>query len=204
MNIYCVEQNYGVDKQDREEPVTSELAVFIKPSEALSPPGAILHYPDFDKCSLYVQCEIVVRLSANGQNISAGEAANYYDAFTTGINFTQINVEDAREGKKVPWEMVKGFTHSSVIGEWFPASSVTDIRDINFCLYNNREMVQIGNSEWMIHDLNTLVSLISQNYVLEKGDIIFTGTPIGLGEVFKGDHLEAFWEDDTAVEVSIG
>ena len=203
MKIFCVEQNYGVDKQDREARVPGELSVFVKPPEALLPPDTAFHYPDFDKCRLYIQSEIVVRISAGGQNIPPEKAAEHYDAFTTGINLTQINLEDARQGKQVPWETVKAFTHSSIVGEWFPTTPFTDTRDINFCLYNNREMVQIGNSDWMILDLPTLLSKISEMYILEKGDIIFTGTPIGLGEVFKGDHLEAFWEDDTAVEFQI-
>ena len=203
MNIYCIEQNYFTHKREREDYIYSDPAIFIKPAEALLSPGSSLKYSGFEDHRLYAQSEIVLRISKNGKDIPESAAINYYDFVTTGINFIQMDIHDVLNGLIVPWEKVNAWPNSSVIGEWFPASSMSNIQDVNFCLYSNREMVQLGNSELIIHDFHSLISIISKTHELKKGDIIFTGTPIGIGEVFHGDSLESFFEDDTAVELTI-
>lgn len=202
MNIFCIEQNYFTHKREKENHIFSDPAIFIKSSSALLS-GSEFTYPGFEDNRLYVQSELVVRISKAGKNISESEAINYYDAVTTGINFIQMDIHDVLNGNIVPWGKVHAWLNSSVIGEWFPAFSIDNIREVNFCLYNNREMVQLGNSELMIHDFHSLISIISKSYELKEGDIIFTGTPVGIGEVFQGDKLEAFFEDDTAVELEV-
>lgn len=203
MNIYCIEQNYLTNKREREGHIYSDPAIFIKPETALLPAGSSLNYKDFEDHRLYSQSELVLRISKNGKDIPESEAINYYNSVTTGINFIQMDIHDVLNELIVPWEKVNAWAGSSVIGEWFPASAIGNIRDVNFCLYSNREMLQLGNSELMIHDFHSLISFISKSYELKEGDIIFTGTPIGIGEVFAGDSLEAFFEDDTAVELTI-
>ncbi len=202
MNIFCIEQNYFTHKKEKENHVFSDPAIFIKTSSALLA-DTNFQYPGFEDNRLYVQSELVLRICKKGKDISESEAINYYDAVTTGINFIQMDIHDALNGIIVPWEKVHAWPNSSVIGEWFPASTMSNIRDVNFCLYNNREMAQLGNSELMIHDFHSLISIISKTYELDEGDLIFTGTPIGIGEVFQGDKLEAFFEDDTAVELEV-
>ena len=203
MNIYCIEQNYFTNKREKEDYIYTDPAIFKKPAEALLAPGLSLKYSGFEDHRLYAQSELVLRISKDGKDISEPDAINYYDAVTTGINFIQMDIHDVLNGNIVPWEKVHAWPDSSVIGEWFPASAINNIRDTNFCLYNTREMVQLGNSELMIHDFHSLMSIISKSYELKVGDIIFTGTPIGIGEVFQGDKLEAFLEDDTAVELEV-
>ena len=202
MNIFCIEQNYFTHKREREDFTFPEPDIFIKPSIALLS-GTDFKYTGFEDNRLYAQAELVLRISKRGKDITEAEAINYYDAVTTGINFIQMDIHDVLNSIIVPWEKIHAWPNSSVIGEWFPASSIDTIRDVNFCLYNNREMVQLGNSELMIRDFHSLISIISKTYELNEGDIIFTGTPIGIGEVFQGDNLEAFFEDDTAVELAI-
>lgn len=203
MNIYCVEQNYFTNKREIEGYIYSDPAIFIKPETALLPPGSSLNYHGFEDHRLYSQSELVLRISKNGKDIPESQAINYYNSVTTGINFIQMDIHDVLNALIVPWEKVNAWPGSSVIGEWFPATSISNIHDINFCLYSNREMLQLGNSELMIQDFHSLISFISKNYELKEGDIIFTGTPIGIGEVFAGDSLEAFFEDDTAVELTV-
>ncbi len=203
MNIYCIEQNYFTNKREREDYNYSDPSIFLKPAEALFVPHASFQYPGFEDNRLYVQSELVLRISKDGKDIPESEAINYYDAVSTGINFIQMDIQDVLNSLVVPWQKVHAWPNSSVIGEWFPASSFDSIRDINFCLYSNREMVQLGNSELMMHDFHSLIFHVSKSYKLKKGDIIFTGTPIGIGEVFQGDSLEAFFEDDTAVEMEV-
>lgn len=202
MTIFCIEQNYFSNKREKEFPVIPDPEIFIKPSSALFS-GTEFRYAGFEDNRLYAQSELVLRISKSGKNVSEFEAINYYDAVSTGINFIQMDIQDVLNGITVPWEKVHAWPNSSVIGEWFPATSIDNIREINFCLYNNREMVQLGNSELMIRDFDSLISILSKSYELNEGDIIFTGTPIGIGEVFQGDKLEAFFEDDTAVELEI-
>lgn len=203
MTIYCIEQNYFTNKRERENHVYSDPAIFIKPSEALIQAETSFQYSGFEDHQLYAQSELVLRISKDGKDIPETDAINFYDAVTTGINFIQLDIQDVLNEQIVPWEKVNAWPGSSVVAEWFPASSMDSIRDVNFCLYKNREMVQLGNSELMIHDFHSLISIISRTYELKKGDIIFTGSPIGVGEVFQGDNLEAFFEDDTAVELGI-
>jgi 2-keto-4-pentenoate hydratase/2-oxohepta-3-ene-1,7-dioic acid hydratase in catechol pathway len=203
MNIFCIEQNYLAHKRERENITAGEPIIFIKPQSALLPTDTPFQYNKFDDNRLYAQCEIVLRISANGKDISEVDTVNYYDAISTGVNFTSIDIHDELNGINVPWEEAKAWNNSSMIGIWMPAQDFKNKKDINFCLYKNREMLQLGNSELMINDFEKIISTISRQHNLNAGDIIFTGTPVGIGEVFKGDQLEAFIEDDTVLEFEV-
>lgn len=203
MTIFCIEQNYLSHKRERELENKNELSVFIKPEIALLPKGSDLKFSEIKTSKLFAQCEIVIKISADGKNISEADAGNYYDSISTGINFTKINIQDEISGAIVKWEDAKAWPHSSAIGEWFNAVDFKNPHDINFCLYQNREMGQMANTDLMIADLNKIISTISAEYALHKDDIIFTGSPYGICELFTGDKLEAFLEDDSALEFEI-
>lgn len=203
MNIFCIEQNYLAHKRERESVISGEPIIFVKPQTALLLPDTAFKYEDFDENKLYIQSEIALRISANGKDIQEKNASNFYDSITVGVSFTAINIHDELNGIEAPWEKAKAWDHSSAIGNWMPIHEFRNKNDINFCLYKNREMVQLGNSELMIHDFDKIISSISKSYSLNVGDIIFTGTPLGVGEVFTGDKLEAFIEDDTLLEFEI-
>lgn len=202
MNIYCIEQNYLSHKREREEN-KNEPVVFVKPENALLPKGSDLNFEDPESFKLYAQCEIVLKISADGSNIPEAEADKYFDSITTGINFTRINIHDELSGAIVKWKDAKAWPHSSSIGEWFNAADFKNPNEMDFCLYKNREMGQMGNTDLMIYNFNKIISLISSQYALQKGDIIFTGAPLGICELLEGDKLEAFLEDDTALEFEI-
>jgi 2-keto-4-pentenoate hydratase/2-oxohepta-3-ene-1,7-dioic acid hydratase in catechol pathway len=203
MNIFCIEQNYLAHKRERENVISGEPIIFVKPQTALLLPDTTFKYEDFDDNKLYIQSEIALRISANGKDIDEKNASNFYDSITVGVSFTAINIHDELNGIEASWQEAKGWNHSSVIGNWIPIHEFRNKNDINFCLYKNREMVQLGNSELMIYDFDKIISSISKSYPLNVGDIIFTGTPLGVGEVFTGDKLEAFIEDDTLLEFEI-
>ncbi|HEY9362113.1 MAG TPA: fumarylacetoacetate hydrolase family protein [Chitinophagaceae bacterium] len=203
MNIFCIEQNYLAHKRERENVIAGEPIIFVKPQTALLLPDTTFKYEDFDENKLYIQSEIALKISAKGKNISEDKAANYYDAITVSINFTAIDIHDELNGIEASWKKAKAWNHSSVVGNWMPIHEFRNKNDINFCLYKNREMVQLGNSELMIYNFDKLISSISKVYSLNIGDIVFTGTPVGVGEVFAGDKLEAFIEDDTLLEFEI-
>lgn len=203
MNIFCIEQNYLAHKRERENVISGEPIIFVKPQTALLLPDTSFKYEDFDDNKLYIQSEIALRISANGKDIDEKNASNFYDSITVGVSFTAINIHDELNGIEASWQKAKAWNHSSVIGNWIPIHEFRNKNDINFCLYKNREMVQLGNSELMIHDFDKIISSISKSYPLNVGDIIFTGTPLGVGEVFTGDKLEVFIEDDTLLEFEI-
>ena len=196
INIFCIEQNYFAHKREQRNEISTEPIIFVKPQSALLQTSAPFSYPKFAN-ELYCGCELVLRISENGKDIDEKLAGNYYDAITVGINFTALDNRDELKEEELFWEKVKAWDNSSVAGMWMPATNFKNKKDINFCLYKNRKLVQLGNSELMIHNFDTIISCISKSFPLNIGDLIFTGTPVGIGELAAGDKLEAFLEDDS-------
>lgn len=203
MNIYCIEQNYYGHKRERENFVQGDPVIYVKTENGLLPTGDDFIFDQFNDRKLYCQVELVIKISKSGKNISEEEAPLYYDKITTGINFTSIDIHDELNDLEVPWQEAKGWSHSSVGGIWFPVTDFRNKNDINFCLYRNREMLQMANSELMMYNFSKIIAAISKNYSIQEGDLIFTGSPAGGGELFEGDQLEAFLEDDSVLEFEI-
>lgn len=191
--IYCIEQNFGTQAQPQ---------IYRKKSNALASLDGIYPFKKFDDFALYAQCDLVIKINQDGENISEKDAHQFYDEITVGIGFTALDIHDELNGIQVTWESAKDWENSCIIGEWFPMNAFKDIRDINFCGYKNREMMQMGNSESMTKNFNEIIALVSNQYPLQKGDLIFTGG-IGMTEVFSGDAIELFLEDDTTLEFEI-
>jgi 2-keto-4-pentenoate hydratase/2-oxohepta-3-ene-1,7-dioic acid hydratase in catechol pathway len=164
--------------------------------------GTSFSYPNFTN-ELYCGCELVLRICKNGKDINEKQAGNYYDAITVGINFTALYNRDKLNEEELSWAQAKAWNNSSIAGEWIPAINFKNKKDINFCLYKNRELLQLGNSELMIHNFDTIISCISKSFLLNTGDLIFTGTPVGIGELAAGDKLEVFIEDDSLLEFDV-
>ncbi|MEP6950256.1 MAG: fumarylacetoacetate hydrolase family protein [Ginsengibacter sp.] len=202
MNIFCIEQNYFVHKQEQRNKISGEPVIFVKPQGSLLPPGAAFSYPGFAN-ELYCGCELVLRICQNGKDLQERLAGNYYDSISVGINFTALNNRHELNEEQLSWEEAKAWNNSSVTSEWKPVIDFRDKSDINFCLYKNRELVQLGNSGLMINDFDAIISGISKSFPLHTGDLIFTGTPAGMGKLVAGDKLEAFIEDDSLLEFNI-
>ena len=145
----------------------------------------------------------MLRISKNGKYIQDKFAGKYYDAITTGIDFTARDIQNELKAKGLPWEKAKAWDNSAVIGKWVPIANIKNKKDINFCLYKNKELVQQGNSANMIHSFDTIISYISNYFSVNIGDVIFTGTPAGVGELVVGDELEAFIEDDSMFTLEV-
>ena len=143
-----------------------------------------------------------MRISKNGKYIQEKFASKYYDAITAGIDFTARDIQNQLKEKGLPWEKAKAWDNSAVIGKWTPLTNIKNKKDINFCLYKNKELVQQSNSSMMIHNFDEIVAYISNYFSVNIGDVIFTGTPAGVGEVVVGDELEGFIEDDSAVRIN--
>jgi len=202
MNIFCIEQNYYLPQHERPGDGTAKPVIFLKPQSSLWQPGASFRYPIFAH-ELYCGCELILRISKNGRNIPAELARNYYDAISVGINFTALYDPDDLSREELTWEQAKAWDHSSVEGLWMPAENFNNVHDINFCLYKNRTLVQLGNSASMVHDFDTIIAGVSTSFRVNPGDIVFTGTPVGSAQILAGDKLEAFIEDDSVIEFDV-
>jgi 2-keto-4-pentenoate hydratase/2-oxohepta-3-ene-1,7-dioic acid hydratase in catechol pathway len=200
MNIFCIEQNYFGHRREQRIEIPGEPVIFMKPQSALLQAGTPFSYPNFAN-ELYCGCELVLHISENGKDIEEKLAGNYYDSISVGINFTTLdNLDELREEN---WENAKAWDNSSVAGMWMPVTDFRDKKDINFCLYKNRELMQLGNSGLMINNFDKIISSISKSFPVNTGDLIFTGTPAGIGKLVAGDKLEAFIEDDSLLEFDI-
>jgi 2-keto-4-pentenoate hydratase/2-oxohepta-3-ene-1,7-dioic acid hydratase in catechol pathway len=202
MQIFCVEQNYFSNKGEQINGVRKAPLIFTKPYTALLQEGAAFIYPEFAN-ELYCGCELVLRISTSGKNIDEKFATNFYDAITVGINFIAFDNNAESIEEELFWQKTKAWNNSSVTGKWLQANDFNNKQNINFCLYRNREMVQLCNSHLMIYNFSKIISIISNSYSLNIGDLIFTGTQVNIGELLTCDKLEAFIEDDSMLEFEI-
>ncbi len=194
MKIFCVGRNYTAHAEELGNEIPDEPIIFMKPKSALLQPHAPFYYPEFTN-ELHYECELVLRVSKNGKYIQEKFASKYYDAVTTGIDFTARDIQEELKAKGLPWEKAKAWDNSAVIGKWIPFTEIKNKKDINFCLYKNKELAQQGNASNMVHNFDNLVAYISNFFSVNIGDVIFTGTPAGVGEAVVGDELEGFLED---------
>lgn len=202
MKIICVGRNYAEHAKELNNELPTEPVLFMKPKNALLQNNHPFYYPDFTD-NLHYECELVLRVCKNGKHIQEKFADKYYDAISVGIDFTARDLQDKQKAKGLPWEISKSFDNSAVVGKFMPITPETDKKDINFCLYKNKEIVQQGNTKDLIFTFDFLLSYISKYFTLNIGDLIFTGTPAGVGPVEIGDTLEAFIENDSLLEFMV-
>ena len=202
MKIFCIGRNYAAHAEELGNEVPDEPIVFMKPKSALLQSHTPFYYPEFTN-ELHYECELVLRISKNGKYIQERFANKYYDAITVGIDFTARDVQNELKEKGLPWEKAKAWDNSAVIGKWTPMQNIKNKKDILFSLKKNGEMVQEGNSSLMIHSFDKLVSYISNYFSINIGDLIFTGTPAGVGECVVGDELEGFLDQESQFKMDI-
>jgi 2-keto-4-pentenoate hydratase/2-oxohepta-3-ene-1,7-dioic acid hydratase in catechol pathway len=202
MKIFCIGRNYVAHAKELGNEIPDEPVVFMKPKSALLQPHTPFYYPEFTN-ELHYECELVLRISKNGKYIQEKFASKYYDAVTTGIDFTARDIQNELKEKGLPWEKAKSWDNSAAIGKWILLSNIKNKKDINFCLYKNKELVQQSNSGLMIHNFDKIVSYISSFFSVNIGDLVFTGTPAGVGELVVGDELEAFIEDESLMQLDV-
>ncbi|GAC1420517.1 MAG: fumarylacetoacetate hydrolase family protein [Flavisolibacter sp.] len=191
MKIFCVGRNYSEHAKELGNDIPDEPVIFMKPKSALLQAHTPFYYPEFTN-ELHYECELVLRVSKNGKYIQEKFANKYYDAVTTGIDFTARDIQNELKAKGLPWEKAKAWDNSAAIGKWINFSELKNKKEIQFGLYKNKELVQKGNSKDMIYDFDYLVSYISNFFSVNIGDLVFTGTPKGVGEIVVGDEIEGF------------
>ncbi len=202
MKIICVGRNYADHAKELGNSIPDEPVLFMKPKSALLQSHTPFYYPEFTN-ELHYECELVLRVCKNGKYIQAKHAFNYYDAITVGIDFTARDIQDELKKKGLPWEKAKAFDNSAVVGKFIEMTPGFNRKSINFSLLKNKEKVQEANSSQMIFSIDTIIENISNYFSLNIGDIIFTGTPAGVGECVVGDVLEGFIEKQNLFSVEV-
>lgn len=202
MKILAVGWNYlDHNKELNQGNLPKQPVIFMKPETSLLRDNKPFFLPDFSSQIDY-ETEIVLRISKMGKNISEKFADRYYDAIGLGIDFTARDLQNEFKANGTPWELCKAFDNSAPISQFLPKEDF-NLSNLNFSLNINGEMVQKGNTKDMIFSPEKIISFVSRFFTLKTGDLIFTGTPVGVGPVKIGDHLEGFIEDQKLLDFSI-
>ena len=202
MKLICIGRNYAahIEELQNEKPATPIL--FIKPDSAILPKQQNFYIPEFSN-DVHYEVELLVKIKKVGKHIATQFAHTYYDEIGLGIDFTARDLQSKLKSKGLPWEKAKGFDGAAVIGEWRHKSKYENLDNLNFTLLKNRKIVQNGNTSLMLWNIDELIAYVSTYFMLKKGDILFTGTPSGVGEVSPNDYLQGFIENEQLFEVNI-
>jgi len=202
MKIICIGRNYAAHAKELNNPVPTEPVVFLKPDTALLAKGMPFFYPSFSK-DVHYEAELVVKINRVGKNISQKFAHKYYSELTVGIDFTARDLQTKYKEKGLPWERAKAFDGSAPVGKFVSKEKFQDLNDLNFSLTINGENKQQGNTTNMLFSIDAIIEYISQFFTLKIGDLIFTGTPEGVGPIFINDRFEAFIEEEKVLDLKI-
>lgn len=202
MKIFCVGRNYVEHAKELNNEVPAEPVIFLKPKSALLQQNAQFYYPQFTN-ELHYEAELVLHISKNGKYIDEAHAPRYYDAVSLGIDFTARDIQAELKKRGLPWEKAKAWDGSAVLGKLLPVTPELLRNPIEFSMELNGETVQKGNSRNMIFSFNRLIADISQYFAINIGDLIYTGTPAGVGECVVGDVLTGFVGSEQMFEVEI-
>lgn len=190
MKIIGIGRNYGEHAKELKNPVPVEPIVFMKPDTALVKGNKPFFYPDFS-ADVHHELEIVIKICRVGKNIPESFANRYYEELTVGIDFTARDIQQKSKEKGLPWETAKSFDSSAPVGIFVSKADYPDVHSLNFGLLINEKQVQSGNTSGMIFSFEYLIAYVSRFFTLQMGDLIFTGTPAGVGPVHPGDHMVA-------------
>ena len=204
MKIIAIGMNYPLHCKElhANEALPENPVIFMKPDSALLKDSKPFFIPDFSKQIDY-ETELVVRIHRLGKNISERFAHRYYDAVTVGIDFTARDLQRDFRAKGLPWELCKGFDNSAAIGDWIPVERFQDVNNLQFHLDIDGKTVQTGNTADMLFKIDQIIAYVSQFCTLKIGDMIFTGTPVGVGPVSIDNHLEGYLENEKVLDFHV-
>lgn len=191
MKIICVGRNYADHARELNNEVPTEPVIFLKPDSAILKDGKAFYLPDH-LGSVHHELEIVLRICKNGKHISPKFASDYYDQIGLGIDFTARELQTKLKNKGLPWELAKGFDGSAVLGDFVSKSQLGDMMNLQLQLQVNSEKRQEGNTRDLLFSFEAIIVFVSQYFTLRQGDLIYTGTPAGVGPVQPGDKLEGY------------
>jgi len=203
MKIICIGRNYSEHVKELGNEAPKEPLFFLKPDSAILPKRVPFYIPEFTN-DLHYEVELLVKINRLGKHIEERFANEYYSQIGLGIDFTARDLQKECKSKGLPWEKAKAFDGSAIIGkEFIDKSEFESVQDISFSLNKNGDQVQLGNSKDMIFTIDAIISYVSQFFTLKIGDIIYTGTPSGVGPVKIGDKLEGFLGKKQLVSLDI-
>ncbi|WDF58729.1 fumarylacetoacetate hydrolase family protein [Flavobacterium sp. KACC 22758] len=202
MKIICIGRNYTNHIEELKNERPDEPVVFMKPDSAVLLKQHPFVIPEFSE-EVHHELEIIVKINKVGKYIEPKFAHKYYDDISVGIDFTARDLQDKLKAKGLPWEKAKAFDGSAVIGDFLPKSDFVSLENLTFELKKNSEIIQKGNTSLMLWKIDELISYVSQFFTLKIGDIIFTGTPAGVGPVKPNDVLEGFLEDKKLFRIQV-
>jgi len=202
MKIICVGRNYMAHVQELKNESPSEPVIFLKPDTALLNPEQGFVIPEFST-EIHYEVELLIKIKKVGKYIDRKFAYKYYDLIGLGIDFTARDLQQQLKEKKLPWEKAKAFDGSALVGSFLNKTEFDNLKNIDFSLLKNDVVVQEGNSANMIWDFDELIEFISQYFTLKTGDIIFTGTPAGVGKIAEGDILKGFIGDREIFQIKV-
>jgi acylpyruvate hydrolase len=203
MRIFAIGRNYAEHIKELNNERPDEPVIFTKPDTAVIRNNGPFYYPDFSK-DIHHEVELVLRISKEGKNIQEKFAPKYYEAIGVGIDFTARDLQQKAKEKGLPWDIAKGFNGSAPVSDKFIAvEEFKDLKSINFSLKINGELKQQGNTSLMLFGFEYIVSYLSKFFTLRTGDLIFTGTPKGVGPVKVGDTLSAYIENEKLLEFEV-
>jgi 2-keto-4-pentenoate hydratase/2-oxohepta-3-ene-1,7-dioic acid hydratase in catechol pathway len=202
MKIICVGQNYLNHIKELNSKRNKSPILFLKPDSSIIQKNQPFFIPEFSK-EIHYEAEIILKFDKLGKHIDRKFSNKYYNQISLGIDFTARDLQEKLKKSGHPWEKAKSFDNSAVIGDWIDLNNFQDINNINFCLKLNNEIVQSSNSSNMIWKIDDLVTEVSNYFTLKIGDILFTGTPEGVGKVSIGDVLDGFLEEKKVFSIKI-
>jgi acylpyruvate hydrolase len=203
MRIFAIGRNYVEHIKELNNERPDEPVIFTKPDTALIKNNGPFYLPDFSK-DIHHEVELVLRICKEGKNIQENYAGKYFDSVGVGIDFTARDLQQKAKEKGLPWDIAKGFNGSAPVSDKFlPVGEFKDLRNVNFSLKINGELKQQGNTSLMLFGFNYIISYLSRFFTLRAGDLIFTGTPKGVGPVKVGDTLSAYIEDEKLLEFEV-
>jgi 2-keto-4-pentenoate hydratase/2-oxohepta-3-ene-1,7-dioic acid hydratase in catechol pathway len=202
MKIICIGRNYADHAKELKNDLPTEPVIFMKPKSAMLLPEKPLYYPEFTK-DLHFECEVVVKIEKNGKYVQQKFANKYYSEITLGIDFTARDLQREQQKKGLPWEVAKAFDGSAAVGTFVKLGEGLDVNNLDFQLKLNGETVQDGHTRDMIFKIDNIIEYASKFFTLNIGDLIFTGTPAGVGPVKIDDTLEGYLQGNKVLDVSI-
>jgi len=202
MSIFCIGRNYVAHAHELGNEVPTSPVIFMKPSTAVLAEGKNFTIPSFTN-DLHYEGELVLRVSKEGKNLKGPHVLDYCDAITVGIDFTARDVQNKLKEKGLPWEKAKAFDDAAILGKWTPLTSAMVENPIHFSLHKNGSMVQDGDSSLMIFPLATILESLTEYFTIYPGDLIYTGTPVGVGPTNKGDVFEGYFEANQVFSVKV-
>lgn len=201
MKIICIGRNYAEHAKELGNEIPENPVIFMKPDTAVKKKGSDFYIPEFSE-DIHYELEVVLKISKGGKYIQEEKADNYFDEIGLGIDFTARDLQSQLKAKGLPWELAKGFDGSAVISEFYKKENF-DLKNLNFSLIKNKEEVQNGNTSLMLFSPEKIIAFVSQYFTLRVGDLIFTGTPKGVGSVSENDILQGFLEGEKVINLRI-